>query len=214
MTMLNALSVRVRLGVAASVAVCALALSGCQGASPGGTSETTTAVVSPSATPTPTPTPAAVYKPADAQGKAQNVPVPVKPALADENSKAGLEAFVGYWFALLNYGYETGDLSAWSALTKSGCAFCDNVKSAIAVGYKTDRWQVGGRISTPSIAAKMVEGSSTQQVVVQVTQEAIEFYKADGSVGRTPETASNTASVVIASFADGAWSVSDMHLLQ
>lgn len=213
MTTLPVVSARFRLAAVAALAAGTLALAGCQGATPGG-SETTTAVATPSATPAPTPTPTAVYKPADAQGKAQNVPVPVKPVLADENSKAGLEAFVGYWFALLNYGYETGDLSVWSTLTKPGCVFCENVNSAIAIGYKSDRWQVGGRISTPSIAAKMVEGSSTQQIIAQVSQETIEFYKADGSVGRTPEPASSTASVVIASFADGAWSVSDMHLIQ
>jgi hypothetical protein len=207
MTTLPVVSARFRLSVVAAFAA------GTLGATPGDT-ETTTAVATPSATPTPTSIPSAMYKPADAQGKAQNVPVPVKPALADENSKAGLEAFVGYWFALLNYGYETGDLSAWEQLTVPGCAFCDNLKSALATGYKSERWQVGGRISTPSIEAKMVEGSSTQQVVVQVTQESIEFYKADGSIGRTPETASSTASVVIASFADGGWSVSDMHLIQ
>ncbi len=212
MTTLPFGSARFRHTLVAALAACALALAGCQGATPGG-AETTTAAT-PTATPTPTPTPTAVYKPADAQGKAQNVPVPVKPPLADENSKAGLEAFVGYWFALLNYGYETGNPASWEQLTKPGCTFCDNVKSAIATGYKTDRWQVGGRISTPSVEARMVEGAPTQQVVVQVNQESIEFYKADGSVGRTPEAGSSTASVVIASFEDGTWIVSDMHLLQ
>jgi hypothetical protein len=41
-----------------------------------------------------------VYKPADAKGRAQNVPVPVKPALADKNTKEGLEAFTKYWYEL------------------------------------------------------------------------------------------------------------------
>ena len=44
-------------------------------------------------TPTPTaaPTPSASYKPADATGKAQNVPVPVLPDAAKAETKEGLE---------------------------------------------------------------------------------------------------------------------------
>ncbi len=84
-------------------------LSGCQGgsapsASPSETSSTTASptlsVSAPAVSATGIPTAAAVYKPADATGKAQNVPVPVMPELAKENSKAGLEAFIGYWYAV------------------------------------------------------------------------------------------------------------------
>ncbi|WP_426998510.1 DUF6318 family protein [Pseudarthrobacter sp. N5] len=207
-------STRFRLAGVAALAACALTLSACQGGGTPGNTGTTTASVTPSATPTPTPTPIAVYKPADAKGKAQNVPVPVKPALADENSKAGLEAFTKYWFALLNYGFETGDSSAWEKLIQPGCLFCENLKSTIETGYKLDRWQAGGRISAPIIDATVAEGAPTQQVMVQVIQETTDFYKADGSIGRAPEPASNTASVVIASYKDGAWIVSDMHLVQ
>ena len=114
--------VRARLAVAA-LAV-AMLLSGCQGgttpgspASPTGstTATPTTSAASPLAPSgsAATSSAPAVYKPADAQGKAQNVPVPVMPELAKENSKAGLEAFIGYWYAQLSYAYETGDMSAW-----------------------------------------------------------------------------------------------------
>ncbi|WP_416430255.1 DUF6318 family protein [Paenarthrobacter nicotinovorans] len=57
------------------------------------------------------------YKPADAKGKAENVPVPVMPELAKENSKAGLEAFIGYWYATYSYATETGDLGPWVEIT-------------------------------------------------------------------------------------------------
>jgi len=213
MTMLNALSVRVRLGVVASVAVCALALSGCQGASPGGTSETTTAVVAPSATPTPTPTPAAVYKPADAQGKAQNVPVPVKPALADENSKAGLEAFVGYWYQLLSYGYETGDLSEWSALTKPGCVFCAELKDGIDTSYTKGRWLEGGTMTTPSVNATIESNGAPQKVLVQIIHSPVKYYNSDGTPGRADSAGSNSASIVLCDFVGGTWSVSDLSLV-
>src|SRR6476661_305076 len=104
---------RLRLSAISVLSASVLLLSACSsgegpknGSSDGATpSASASATASPSATPTPTP----VYKPADAKGKAQNVPVPVKPALADKNSKEGVEAFTKYWFQVLSYAYETGN---------------------------------------------------------------------------------------------------------
>ena len=98
---------RMRLSAISVLAASVLVLSGCSngegpknGSSDGATpSASSAASATQSATATPTPTP--VYKPADAKGRAQNVPVPVKPALADKNSKEGVEAFTKYWFSLL-----------------------------------------------------------------------------------------------------------------
>lgn len=221
MTSRTCISEHLRLPVISALAVSVLALSGCSGGGDPQAGPTASAVgspeqsasgsasVTPSATPTPKPKPA--YKPADAQGKAQNVPVPVKPALADKNTKEGLEAFTKYWYALLNYGFETGDLSSWVKLTSSSCEFCSLLKKSIAVGYKEGRWQAGGRLSIPSIEANFKSGAVSQQVVVQVIQEKTQFYKADKSVGRNPAAESNTASVVIATYSDSRWIVADLH---
>jgi hypothetical protein len=224
MTSRTCISEHLRLPVISALAVSVLALSGCSGGGDPQAGPTASAVGSPeqsasgsaSATPSAAPTskPKPAYKPADAKGRAQNVPVPVKPALADKNTKEGLEAFAKYWFALLNYGYETGDIKLWSASTNSNCAFCSNIKSSLAVGYRDGRWQAGGRLSTPSVQSQFKAGSSTQQVVVQVIQEVTRYYKADKSVGRAPEPGTNTAVVVLAAYAGGKWSVSDMHLIR
>lgn len=207
---------RLRLSAISALAVSVLVLSACSsGEGPNnGSSDGATPSASATATASATPTPTPVYKPADAKGKAQNVPVPVKPALADKNSKEGLEAFAKYWFQLLNYGYETGDLGSWLKLTAPSCAFCMNVKNSVAVGYKEGRWQVGGRLSTPSVESKFKPGAPTQQVVVQVIQEVTQYYKADKAVGRSPEPGTNVAVVVIANYSQGKWGVSDMHLIQ
>lgn len=221
MTSRTSISGRLRLSAISFLVVSTLALSGCSNSdgprsgdpSAGPTSSASqSASVTPSASPTPKPTP--VYKPADAKGRAQNVPVPAKPPLADKNSKEGLEAFAKYWFSLLNYGYETGDLRAWAKLSAPSCAFCNNVKTSVAVGYKEGRWQVGGRLSTPSVEARYKADAPTQQVVAQVIQEVTKYYQADKSVGRNPEPATNTAVVVLVTHAQGKWSVSDMHLIR
>src|SRR6478736_5613204 len=95
---------------------------------PGGTSsqmadETPTAT----AAATPTSTPSAVYKPADATGPAQNVPVPVLPEVAKTETKEGAEAFTKYWFSVLSYAYETGDTAALSTLSKPECTVCQGL---------------------------------------------------------------------------------------
>jgi hypothetical protein len=101
-----------RFGLIAGVVAGSLLLAGCSGgapADPGSASPTAAESASASATPTPTPTPSAVYKPADASGPAQNVPVPVLPDVAKTETKEGLEAFVRFWYGALNYAFETGN---------------------------------------------------------------------------------------------------------
>src|SRR6478735_9580951 len=139
-----------RSGAAALVVGLALALSGCNSGGspgPGGTSsqmadETPTAT----AAATPTSTPSAVYKPADATGPAQNVPVPVLPEVAKTETKEGLEAFTRYWFALLSYGYETGDATSFESIAPSPCEACQKVSKVIKDWHSEGRWLVGGKL--------------------------------------------------------------------
>src|SRR6478609_3983585 len=118
-------------------------------ASPGATPSGGSPATSSSATPTSTPT--ASYKPADASGKAQNVPVPVLPEAAKAETKEGLEAFAKYWFEVLSYGYETGDVSRLDAMTSSDCQACAKAKQVISGWHSDGRWLAGGRITTPSV---------------------------------------------------------------
>jgi len=154
-----------------------------------------------------------VYKPADATGKAQNVPVPVMPELAKENSKAGLEAFIGYWYATYSYATETGDTGPWSqstdVTTVSGAAY----KKAVDLNYIDGRWVVGGRITTPVIEVLWQDGSDSQPAKVQVIQEQIQYFDADGSSGQPMTPEFNTAEAVMVTFRDGSWQVIDNGLI-
>jgi len=152
--------------------------------------------------------------PASAKGKAQNVPVPVKPALADQNSKAGLEAFTKYWFALLDYGFQTGDTKTWASLSSTDCVFCSDLKAGITNDYKDGSWLVGGRIQTPRVEAVTAISEPVQKVTVQVLQSAASGYKSDGSKGDRSGTASNSAVVILVAYKAGTWSVADMHPLK
>ncbi|WP_429390041.1 DUF6318 family protein [Paenarthrobacter sp. TE4293] len=203
----------------------ALFLTGCQGgAAPGGLpSETGTTTASPTAgvslppvAATPgnpgDPSSSAVYKPADAKGKAQNVPVPVMPELAKENSKAGLEAFIRYWYAQLSYVDETGDMSAWQPLISEDRRLCLRLQESGEDGYVDGRWLVGGKISVPVVEV-LWGADSLQTAKVQVVQDQIDYYNADGSVGRSSSAASNDAFAFFAKYTGNSWIVVDLGVI-
>ncbi|MGN7201701.1 DUF6318 family protein [Arthrobacter sp. SAFR-044] len=204
---------------AALVIGCALALSGCNsGGSPGpGSTSSQVAAETPtaSATATPTPTPTAVYKPADATGPAQNVPVPVLPEVAKTETKEGLEAFTRYWFELLNYAYQTGDIAPVQAVTSPACEFCSNITSSLTTNYRGDRWLAGGRITIPAASTSFERSADANyQVILQVLQDTITYYERGGSEFRAATKSSNTGNVILVGFENSAWRVNGLHPLR
>ncbi|MFF1829177.1 DUF6318 family protein [Paenarthrobacter sp. NPDC058040] len=193
-----------------------LLLGGCQGSgTPSGTS-TTTASPTSSATASraPTPAPTAAYKPADAKGKAQNVPVPVMPALAKENTKEGLEAFIRYWYAQQNYAAETGDTKVWTDMTGHDCLACNRILKGLQDSNVNGRWLVGGKITIPAVELIWSDGAAAQQARVQIVQERTDYYNADGTEGRASQTATNSAFGVTTMYDADGWKVTDLGLIR
>jgi hypothetical protein len=207
MTSRTCISERLRLPVISVVAVSVLALSGCSGGGEPQAGPTATAVASPaasgsgsaSATPsaTPTPKPTPVYKPADAKGRAQNVPVPVKPALADKNTKEGLEAFAKYWFSLCVTRMRPAISSRGErdGATAASVAMWQTMQSGIRA--RPMDWQVG--VSTHDASAtKFRPTPRSQQVLCKSFTAVTSITKRDRTVGSKHSAGSNTAVVLIA----------------
>lgn len=206
----------IRTGAVALVVAAALSLAGCSGGSPGqeGTSSpASTNLATTSASPTPTPTPSAVYKPADASGPAQNVPVPVLPEVAKTETKEGLEAFTKYWFSVLSYSYETGDTEPLSAVSGPGCVFCQGLVDNIELAWSDGRWISGGQIETPAVTAEMTAGAAPH-AIVQVLQKELVIRNPDGSPYEEPTAAINTGSRAAATFDGTGWIFSDLSLIR
>ncbi|MEW1807347.1 DUF6318 family protein [Pseudarthrobacter sp. NPDC080039] len=205
-----------RSGAGALFVAVALGLTGCAGgapADPGSTSPPTTdgATSTPSATPTPTPS--AVYKPADASGPAQNVPVPVLPEVAKTETKEGAEAFVRFWYETLSFGYETGDTASLEKISGPGCVFCKGLRDGIAEAWSDGRWISGGKIQTPAITAT-IEPGTEPFAVVQVIQSTIEIRKPDGTLLQKPTPATNTGSRAGITFGASGWTMTDLGLIR
>ena len=136
------------------------------------------------------------------------------PEEANANNEDGVEAFARYWFQTLSYAYETGDVTAWSANTSPSCKFCTRLKEGLDSAYSNGRWLVGGKILTPSIESKYKPEAPTQQVIIQVVQEKIDYFEADGSASQPITVSSKSESVMIASFESGSWKVKDLGLIR
>ena len=207
-----------RSGAGALFVAAALGLTGCAGgapADPGTTSPAATGGATSTPSATPTPTPSAVYKPADASGPAQNVPVPVLPEVAKTETKEGLEAFTRYWFELLNYAYQTGDVASVQAVTSTSCEFCSNITNSLTTNYQGDRWLSGGKITIPAASTSFERGSDgNYQMILQVLQDTITYYERGGSEFRPATKPSNTGNVLLVGFEHSAWRVNGLHPLR
>ncbi|MGJ3190407.1 DUF6318 family protein [Paenarthrobacter sp. FR1] len=194
----------------------AMLLSGCQsGGSPTATSSTTATPAPSASSPVAAATPAAsaAYKPADAKGKAQNVPVPVMPELAKENSKAGLEAFIGYYYSVKNHANETGDVSTLSTLNSPECVACSKLLAGTRDSYVGGRWMVGGRINIPVLDLDWQEGAASHSAKLQLVQGAITYYNADATEGRSPSAATNGAFIFVGRY-ESSWKAVEIAVLR
>ncbi|MCU1517186.1 MAG: hypothetical protein JWQ75_1907, partial [Pseudarthrobacter sp.] len=210
---------RFRASALAGLAAAALALSGCNpGGEPntgGTTTPSATESATPSSTASATPTPTAPYKPADATGRAQNVPVPVLPEVAKTETKEGLEAFTAYWFEQLNFAYETGDAAGIQAVTSPGCEFCSNITTSLISNYQGGRWLAGGKITVPSTTTTFEPAADgNYEVIVQVQQDTITYHDPGGAEFRTQTQPSDTGNVLLITFKDAAWHVNGLHPLR
>lgn len=85
------------------------------------------------------------YVEASADGPAQNVPKPEKPALADEESYEGAQAFLDYLADTRAYAWQTGDTSLIREITAEECASCFTEIEDIERLYDMGGWASSGQ---------------------------------------------------------------------
>jgi hypothetical protein len=128
--------------------------------------------------------------------------------VAKTETKEGLEAFARYWFELLSYGYETGNVRPLSKITSPSCMMCERAKQVQVGWHREGRWLKGGRVTTPVVNTTFrVASDGNYQVAVQVAQEALSYYNADGSLDSAEAKPVDSGSLMLVVFRDGAWFV-------
>lgn len=99
---------------------------------------------SPSSAPGSDATPAD-YVPASLDGPAQNVPKPVMPDLAREESREGAQAFLDYWSDAMWYAHQTGDTTYVREIVSESCEICNEQFAVVEEVYAEGAWFIGGR---------------------------------------------------------------------
>ena len=160
-----------------------------------------------SATPTRTASLAAAYKPASAEGPAENVPLPVMPELAKQESSEGLREFARYWYALLNYSFETGNVDSLKQVSGADCVLCKRAYEMLDIGYENEDWILGGKFVVHGTQSNYVLTSRSQyQVLAHVEQDAIEYRGPEAKVYETDEGLSaDTVHMLEAAYVDNGW---------
>jgi hypothetical protein len=86
---------------------------------------------------------APVIQPSAAPSTAKPTP-PVVTAAINAHTKAGAAAFTEYWFALLSYGVQTGDVKLLQAASDPQCQVCGNAITTIQNNYNDGGSLQGG----------------------------------------------------------------------
>ncbi|MHA7154907.1 DUF6318 family protein, partial [Arthrobacter sp. TMN-50] len=143
-------------------------------------------------------------------GPAANIPLPEKPALADENTVEGLEAFTEYWFELLNYAYITNDWGPLEAVTDPGCDTCVAIKEEVQRVYGDGSWLKGAEIEVMSFSSKFeLNTSGSISSFVQKRQSEVTYFDSDGSELGTDPMTEPVFDVVIALHENDRWLMLD-----
>lgn len=193
------------------VALLGILLTGCNpaptGPSPSSSTNAPDSATTVPASPVPATTAAAaVYKPATAQGPAQNVPVPVLPDKAKEFSKEGLEEFARYWYSTLGYLFETGDTDPLLAISAVTCRTCANVSGPIGDWYLGGGWITGGQMTVHSTNSNFYETpEGTYQAILMIQQSAVSYFNKDTTLKQGYPQRIARADILVAAFADGSW---------
>lgn len=177
---------------------------------PAGVSAEGSAGGSPSASPSPAPgsdPAAAEYVPASLDGPAQNVPKPVMPELAREESRDGAQAFLDYWSDAKWYAYQTGDTSFAREIISSACQVCMDELKEIENLYDAGGWAIGGRESVALREPEFVRGPDGVYKPVAISEYAgiriVESEKVIHEEG--PKIDPQDAFQVYLDFFEGAW---------
>ena len=84
------------------------------------------------------------YEPATLEHPARNVPKPVMPPEAKEETEAGAQAFLNYRADAQWYSIQTGDTSLVMEITSTDCAECLEQYEAYEKMYSEGNWAAGG----------------------------------------------------------------------
>lgn len=139
------------------------------------------------------------------------MPKPEKPALADEFSEQGLDAFTRYWYLTFNYMQETGNPSLVQDLTAQSCARCNNVFRDVPAWYQKGGWIAGGLLTVDATQVSFVKASNgAYQVLIQYGTSSGTYFSTDKTPGDTIDEEAVSGDLLNATYENNKWTVTDI----
>lgn len=146
------------------------------------------------------------YEPATLEHPARNVPKPVMPPEAKEETEAGAQAFLNYRADAQWYAMQTGDTGLVREVTASECANCTSQFDDIDSLYNNDGWVAGGWESVkmlPNSFIKRTDGGYNLPVSVD-SKGFIAIQKNAVTVSQAPYNRGDVMDIYI-DFREGRW---------
>lgn len=131
---------------------------------------------------------------------------PTMPAAAKQQSAAGAEAFVAYFWEVANYAQATGDIASLEDLTTSTCEACQGATSFLRGVYRRGGTVTGGESSVSKLRSeKLFAGNKVfYRVTFTVTNTRQRVDEPGGDRDRVYPAASVTDRFVL-NRVDGQW---------
>ncbi|MDQ4502691.1 DUF6318 family protein [Sinomonas sp. ASV322] len=153
-------------------------------------------------TPTPDPRPT----PASSKGPARNLPKPVLPEAAKQNTEEGFAAFTQYWFDTVTYARETGDIGPLSESSQPSCKMCQFQIDKAKELHQDGGWSVGPRRTVSSFQANMaIDAVGNVMALFSLDESASTRFDRDGSAVKSYEGGTAEGAQVIYARFDSAW---------
>ena len=160
-----------------------------------------------SATGTRTPTPDPRPTPASSKGPARNVPRPILPEAAKQNTEEGFEAFTQYWLDTVTYAFESGDVEPLKLGSAASCKVCVEFTEEARKLHTEGGWATGPRWTVQNFFSDMIRDPEGRLMGRYLGLESPSAdYNSEGSIKRSfPGDPSGTHQEIYASFEADRW---------
>ena len=147
------------------------------------------------------------YEPATPEHPARNVPKPVLPEVAKEETLEGAREFMNYWAETYNYLIQTGDGSYINEATHPESEYFEDYQ-LYEDAYKQGEWIAGRHwtMTVPEIEEDLfTEIDGQYNLLVQMERTKGEVYSSEGYVEEIPEEKFNSPHMLYISYENGGW---------
>lgn len=149
--------------------------------------------------------------PASSRGPARNVPPPVLPEVAKQNTAEGFEAFTQYWFDTITFGLETRDPIPLTDNSLSDCKMCASYLESIVEARSSDGWSEGPRWSVAGFRSDMSVDPAGRRVGYFYLDESpsADYKASSGRVSESPGGRVSGVQSLYATYQGGRWRVAE-----